>query len=156
MSYPLALIRTRLQAQGSGGRPVLYTGTVDCARAIYTAHGVRGLYAGIGPNMLKAVPAISIGYVVSIPPVPFPLPFVSLCSNRATVLVCGCVNLRDATLLSASQSRVDGVDGWTVGRVPPCGWAGRCKRARVGVCKCARVGRTIRTAISSRDGVVCR
>ena len=64
VSYPLALIRTRLQAQGTGGRPVLYNGTLDCARAIYAGHGMRGLYAGLGPNMLKAVPAISIGYVV--------------------------------------------------------------------------------------------
>ena len=33
-------------------------------RAIVKNHGIRGLYRGIVPNMLKVVPACSISYMV--------------------------------------------------------------------------------------------
>lgn len=33
-------------------------------QAIIKDHGIRGLYRGIVPNMLKVVPACSISYVV--------------------------------------------------------------------------------------------
>lgn len=45
-SYPLALVRTRLQAQGAGGRPVKYSGMVDVIRKTVASEGVRGLYKG--------------------------------------------------------------------------------------------------------------
>jgi len=45
-SYPLALVRTRLQAQGAGGRPIKYGGMVDVIRKTVTSEGVRGLYKG--------------------------------------------------------------------------------------------------------------
>jgi solute carrier family 25 phosphate transporter 23/24/25/41 len=46
------------------GRPVVYSGMVDCFKQILAKEGVRGLYQGITPNFMKAVPAISISYVV--------------------------------------------------------------------------------------------
>jgi solute carrier family 25 phosphate transporter 23/24/25/41 len=63
-TYPLALIRTLLQAGGSEGF-VRYTGVVDCARqTVAQGGGPLALFRGLGPNLLKAVPSISISYVV--------------------------------------------------------------------------------------------
>mmetsp|Transcript_7785 Transcript_7785/g.18392 ORF Transcript_7785/g.18392 Transcript_7785/m.18392 type:complete len:418 (+) Transcript_7785:74-1327(+) len=41
-----------------------YTGLLDCLRQTVRGEGVRGLYAGLVPNMLKAVPAVAISYTV--------------------------------------------------------------------------------------------
>uniref|UniRef100_A0A6Q2Y906 EF-hand domain-containing protein n=1 Tax=Esox lucius TaxID=8010 RepID=A0A6Q2Y906_ESOLU len=62
-SYPLALIRTRMQAQASvkGGPQLSMLGLFQ---NIVTQEGVAGLYRGIAPNFLKVIPAVSISYVV--------------------------------------------------------------------------------------------
>ncbi|XP_046340602.1 calcium-binding mitochondrial carrier protein SCaMC-2-like isoform X1 [Haliotis rufescens] len=64
-SYPLALVRTRLQAQAKadvkGGIPDNMTGLF---RTIIREEGPRGLYRGITPNFMKVAPAVSISYVV--------------------------------------------------------------------------------------------
>lgn len=64
VSYPLQLVRTRLQAQGMKGRPEAYTGVWDCLVKTFQADGFRGLYQGLTPNLLKGLPAISISYAV--------------------------------------------------------------------------------------------
>ncbi|KAM9457224.1 calcium-binding mitochondrial carrier protein SCaMC-3b isoform 2-T2 [Clarias gariepinus] len=62
-SYPLALIRTRMQAQAyTEGAPKL--SMVAQFKDILTQEGVPGLYRGIAPNFLKVIPAVSISYVV--------------------------------------------------------------------------------------------
>ncbi|XP_023815438.1 calcium-binding mitochondrial carrier protein SCaMC-3-like isoform X1 [Oryzias latipes] len=62
-SYPLALIRTRMQAQASvKGAPRL--SMLSLLRNIITQEGVAGLYRGVSPNLLKVVPAVSVSYVV--------------------------------------------------------------------------------------------
>ncbi|KAF7698278.1 calcium-binding mitochondrial carrier protein SCaMC-3b [Silurus meridionalis] len=62
-SYPLALIRTRMQAQASTeGAPKL--SMVGQFKHIVSQEGVPGLYRGIAPNFLKVIPAVSISYVV--------------------------------------------------------------------------------------------
>ncbi|XP_042284272.1 calcium-binding mitochondrial carrier protein SCaMC-3 isoform X1 [Thunnus maccoyii] len=61
-SYPLALIRTRMQAQASvkgAPRPSM----LALVRNIVTKEGVAGLYRGISPNLLKVIPAVSVSYV---------------------------------------------------------------------------------------------
>ncbi|XP_050412207.1 mitochondrial adenyl nucleotide antiporter SLC25A24-B [Patella vulgata] len=59
-SYPLALIRTRLQAQSSTQK--------DSMGSMFTKilknDGPLGFYRGIAPNFLKVAPAVSISYVV--------------------------------------------------------------------------------------------
>ncbi|XP_018593898.2 calcium-binding mitochondrial carrier protein SCaMC-3-like isoform X2 [Scleropages formosus] len=62
-SYPLALIRTRMQAQASveGGPQLTMLGQF---KHIVSREGVPGLYRGIAPNFLKVIPAVSISYVV--------------------------------------------------------------------------------------------
>ena len=62
-TYPLNLARTRLQTQGVNGRPVLYTGLLDCLRRVYGERGWMGMFAGIAPNMCKAVPSSVIMFV---------------------------------------------------------------------------------------------
>ena len=46
------------------GHSVQYSGLRDCLRSVWRADGMAGLYRGIVPNLLKAVPSISISYVV--------------------------------------------------------------------------------------------
>ncbi|XP_068208077.1 mitochondrial adenyl nucleotide antiporter SLC25A25 isoform X1 [Palaemon carinicauda] len=65
-SYPLALVRTRLQAQViTPGvvqtQPVTMSGLF---RQIISNEGLVGLYRGITPNFMKVAPAVSISYVV--------------------------------------------------------------------------------------------
>lgn len=62
--YPLNLLRTRLQAQGTAIHPATYTGILDVSRKTVSREGLRGLFRGLTPNLLKVVPAVSISYVV--------------------------------------------------------------------------------------------
>lgn len=62
-SYPLALVRTRMQAQASLGaadQPSMNT----LMKKIVAKEGFFGLYRGILPNFMKVIPAVSISYVV--------------------------------------------------------------------------------------------
>uniref|UniRef100_A0A087XCY3 Calcium-binding mitochondrial carrier protein SCaMC-1-like n=1 Tax=Poecilia formosa TaxID=48698 RepID=A0A087XCY3_POEFO len=62
-SYPLALIRTRMQAQASldvSDQPSMSS----LLRTIVAKDGFFGLYRGILPNFMKVIPAVSISYVV--------------------------------------------------------------------------------------------
>ncbi|KAM6965639.1 calcium-binding mitochondrial carrier protein SCaMC-2-A-like [Aplochiton taeniatus] len=62
-SYPLALVRTRMQAQATldGSTHVTMTGLF---KQIVRTEGATGLYRGLAPNFLKVIPAVSISYVV--------------------------------------------------------------------------------------------
>uniref|UniRef100_A0A8C4ETK6 EF-hand domain-containing protein n=1 Tax=Dicentrarchus labrax TaxID=13489 RepID=A0A8C4ETK6_DICLA len=62
-SYPLALIRTRMQAQAAteSSQQMTMTGLF---RQILQTEGPTGLYRGLAPNFLKVIPAVSISYVV--------------------------------------------------------------------------------------------
>lgn len=59
--YPLDLAKKRLQIQGfSYGRVVtkhsrVYRGFVDCLRSVVVNEGLRGMYKGLSPSILKAV-----------------------------------------------------------------------------------------------------
>jgi len=59
-SYPLALVRTQLQASYSSSNQSM---TV-IFKTIIRNEGVLGLYRGILPNFLKVAPAVSISYLV--------------------------------------------------------------------------------------------
>ncbi|KAI9534610.1 hypothetical protein NQZ68_012843 [Dissostichus eleginoides] len=62
-SYPLALVRTRMQAQAAveGSQQMTMSGLF---RQILQTEGLTGLYRGLAPNFLKVIPAVSISYVV--------------------------------------------------------------------------------------------
>ncbi|KAL0940596.1 calcium dependent mitochondrial carrier [Colletotrichum truncatum] len=62
--YPLNVLRTRLQTQGTAMHPATYTGIWDVAHKTLKNEGVRGMYKGLTPNLLKVAPALSITWVV--------------------------------------------------------------------------------------------
>mmetsp|Transcript_21240 Transcript_21240/g.59056 ORF Transcript_21240/g.59056 Transcript_21240/m.59056 type:complete len:311 (-) Transcript_21240:248-1180(-) len=64
VSYPLALVRTRMQVQGVGGTELKYKGMMDVLRKTVQREGIRGLYKGLLPNMLKLAPAAGISWAV--------------------------------------------------------------------------------------------
>jgi len=54
IANPTDVVKIRLQAQGRlppSERP--YVGSVDCYRKIVQADGVKGLWIGVGPNILR-------------------------------------------------------------------------------------------------------
>jgi len=62
--YPLNVLRTRLQSQGTSMHPARYTGIWDVAQKTYKNEGVRGMYKGLAPNLFKVAPALSITWMV--------------------------------------------------------------------------------------------
>uniref|UniRef100_A0A8C5N1E0 Calcium-binding mitochondrial carrier protein SCaMC-1-like n=1 Tax=Gouania willdenowi TaxID=441366 RepID=A0A8C5N1E0_GOUWI len=62
-SYPLALVRTRMQAQASLDASD-QSSMSSLIRKILAKDGFFGLYRGILPNFMKVIPAVSISYVV--------------------------------------------------------------------------------------------
>ncbi|GIY35204.1 calcium-binding mitochondrial carrier protein SCaMC-1 [Caerostris extrusa] len=65
-SYPLALVRTRLQAQAVTNDSTTREASsmIGLFKNIVKREGVSGLYRGITPNFMKVAPAVSISYVV--------------------------------------------------------------------------------------------
>lgn len=64
VSYPLALVRTRLQAQEVPMNSSKRDTMTKLFKNIYENEGIRGLYRGLVPNIIKVVPAVSVSYVV--------------------------------------------------------------------------------------------
>ncbi|KAI0137164.1 mitochondrial carrier domain-containing protein [Xylariales sp. AK1849] len=62
--YPLNVLRTRLQTQGTEMHPARYTGIWDVGQKTIKNEGYRGLYKGLMPNLLKVAPALSITWMV--------------------------------------------------------------------------------------------
>ncbi|KAI1858634.1 hypothetical protein JX265_010727 [Neoarthrinium moseri] len=62
--YPLNVLRTRLQTQGTSMHPARYTGIWDVAQKTLKNEGPRGFYKGLMPNLLKVAPALSITWIV--------------------------------------------------------------------------------------------
>jgi hypothetical protein len=50
--------------QGTLGRPVLYSGALDCLRTILRTEGPAGFYAASLPLYLKVVPSIGCSYAL--------------------------------------------------------------------------------------------
>lgn len=62
--YPVNLLRTRLQAQGTAAHPYRYKGFRDVFIKTVERDGYRGLFRGLAPNLAKVAPAVSISYLV--------------------------------------------------------------------------------------------
>ncbi|KAJ2899777.1 Calcium-binding mitochondrial carrier SAL1 [Zalerion maritima] len=62
--YPLNVLRTRLQTQGTKMHPPTYTGIWDVGRKTLQNEGMQGMYKGLVPNLLKVAPALSITWMV--------------------------------------------------------------------------------------------
>lgn len=60
--YPINLLRTRLQAQGTYAHPYRYDGFKDVLMKTVEREGFPGLFKGLVPNLAKVAPAVSISY----------------------------------------------------------------------------------------------
>ncbi|EEQ38680.1 putative calcium-binding mitochondrial carrier [Clavispora lusitaniae] len=60
--YPINLLRTRLQAQGTYAHPYRYDGFRDVLSKTIQREGIPGLFKGLVPNLAKVAPAVSISY----------------------------------------------------------------------------------------------
>ncbi|GMI01172.1 hypothetical protein TrST_g826 [Triparma strigata] len=60
--FPLEAARRKLQMQGVGGRPVLYTGLADCLIKVAKEEGIGGLFRGCSANIVKMAPASAITF----------------------------------------------------------------------------------------------
>lgn len=62
--YPVNLLRTRLQAQGTYAHPYHYDGFYDVLKKTVAKEGYPGLFKGLVPNLAKVAPAVSISYFI--------------------------------------------------------------------------------------------
>lgn len=63
VAFPFQMAWKRLQVQGVGGRPVVYSGTFDCIKQVVVKEGVKGVYAGLIPNLVKLGPTGAISFM---------------------------------------------------------------------------------------------
>ena len=55
-SYPFDVVKSKMQSDGFGPK-MRYHGMVDCARQTLRSEGLRGFWKGLGPTLLRAMPA---------------------------------------------------------------------------------------------------
>ena len=58
-TFPLDVVKSRMQADGSGGK-LKYSGMTDCILKTYSTGGVRSFFRGIGPTLLRAFPTNAV------------------------------------------------------------------------------------------------
>ncbi|CAB4427635.1 unnamed protein product [Rhizophagus irregularis] len=58
ITYPLDVLRRRMQVTGMPGVAYKYTSTWDALEKLIAQEGIKGLYKGMVPNYLKVAPAI--------------------------------------------------------------------------------------------------
>ncbi|KAL8232082.1 hypothetical protein R6Q57_001860 [Mikania cordata] len=64
VTFPLDLVRRRMQLEGAGGRARVYkTGILGTFRQIIKSEGLCGIYRGILPEYYKVVPSIGIVFM---------------------------------------------------------------------------------------------
>lgn len=63
-TFPLDLVRRRMQLEGAGGRARIYNcGLFGTFRHIVRTEGFRGLYRGMLPEYYKVVPSVGIVFM---------------------------------------------------------------------------------------------
>ncbi len=60
VTYPVEVVRLRLQAQGPGRMDEQYTGILDGFRKIFKQEGMRSFYRGCGTSLIRSVPQSAI------------------------------------------------------------------------------------------------
>ncbi|CAN8254612.1 unnamed protein product [Cochlearia groenlandica] len=64
VTFPLDLVRRRMQLEGAGGRARVYnTGLFGTFKHIFKTEGMRGLYRGILPEYYKVAPGVGIAFM---------------------------------------------------------------------------------------------
>ncbi|EER26028.1 hypothetical protein D8B26_003653 [Coccidioides posadasii str. Silveira] len=62
-TYPFDVLRRRFQINTMSGLGYRYTSIWDAIRVIVTQEGIRGLYKGIVPNLLKVAPSMASSWL---------------------------------------------------------------------------------------------
>ena len=63
VTYPLDVLRRRMQMRGAMGEKFPYRNTPHAISTIFKTEGVLGFYKGMLPNILKVAPSIAIAFV---------------------------------------------------------------------------------------------
>eukprot|EP00754_Rhynchopus_humris_P006264 Rhum_TRINITY_DN13048_c5_g1::Rhum_TRINITY_DN13048_c5_g1_i1::g.56659::m.56659/K14684/SLC25A23S; solute carrier family 25 (mitochondrial phosphate transporter), member 23/24/25/41 len=61
--YPLDTLWRRVMSDGVFDRPRRYTSSLDCISVTLKEEGVRGMFAGVGANAVRAIPAAGIQFM---------------------------------------------------------------------------------------------
>ncbi|KAA1475154.1 mitochondrial carrier [Dentipellis sp. KUC8613] len=64
LTYPFDVVRRKMQVVGmkSGDLGPKYSGAIDAVRVIIRNEGLRGMYRGLWPNLLKVAPSIATSF----------------------------------------------------------------------------------------------
>ncbi|KAI0087951.1 mitochondrial carrier domain-containing protein [Irpex rosettiformis] len=62
LTYPFDVLRRKMQVTGMNELGVKYNGAVDAMFSIVRTEGVKGLYRGLWPNLLKVAPSIATSF----------------------------------------------------------------------------------------------
>ncbi|KAJ7188303.1 mitochondrial carrier domain-containing protein [Mycena filopes] len=64
LTYPFDVLRRKMQVTGmrSSALGIKYTGAIDALQGIVRTEGIRGLYRGLWPNLLKVAPSIATSF----------------------------------------------------------------------------------------------
>ncbi|KAK7692662.1 hypothetical protein QCA50_004295 [Cerrena zonata] len=62
LTYPFDVLRRKMQVTGMGSLGYQYNGALDALQSIARTEGVRGLYRGLWPNLLKVAPSIATSF----------------------------------------------------------------------------------------------
>ena len=64
LAFPGDTIKRQLQLNGLDNTKSKFTGLLSCIKSIYRQYGIKGYYAGLGVNVLKAAPEAAIQFAV--------------------------------------------------------------------------------------------
>ena len=62
-TYPLDVLRRRFQINTMSGMGYKYKSIPDALRTIITQEGIKGLYKGITPNLIKVAPSMATSWL---------------------------------------------------------------------------------------------
>ncbi|PPJ53857.1 hypothetical protein CBER1_03273 [Cercospora berteroae] len=63
ITYPFDVLRRRFQVNSMSGMGFQYTGIIDAITKIVKQEGVKGMYKGIVPNLLKVAPSMASSWL---------------------------------------------------------------------------------------------
>lgn len=62
LTFPLDLVRRRMQLEGQRGLQMQYSGYAAVVRNVYRRQGLLGFYQGIWPEYYKVIPGVAIAF----------------------------------------------------------------------------------------------
>ncbi|KAJ1818662.1 Mitochondrial carrier protein ymc2 [Coemansia sp. RSA 2598] len=62
-SYPIDVVKSKMQTDGFAGSARKYSGAIDCAKQVMAQEGVKGFFRGITPCLLRAAPANAATFI---------------------------------------------------------------------------------------------